>query len=342
MDSGNTESPSKRRLSGEVDTSLSSEDNTEQRKRVKVDTPSATEGEPDVKKEPAGNSAGDSPKSSVEASVKDSTGVVEIAESPLEAPPRVVTPVKKHTFGSTTSFGSTAFASALTGVNVFHTSTPTDTSVPETASATPTTSTFTNTSSDTPTGTPAATSFGTFGANSIFANAFKDTLNKPSFLDTASKDTQKDTADPEADLTGEAKDQFKQVELTKTTVATGEEEETAVLSTKARLFTLNLTKVSEGWKERGVGVLHLNTNNHTKRSRIVMRSNGLLRVIMNVPLVAHLEVSKGMESSLQSEKFLRVVSIDETGDPIQYAIKTARVEIRDDLYENVKRLIPEQ
>ncbi|ODQ82199.1 hypothetical protein BABINDRAFT_158845 [Babjeviella inositovora NRRL Y-12698] len=266
-----------------------------------------------AKKKPAfvfGKTAFGSSKPFTPAPVAD-----EIAEN--DAPP-AKTPEKKHIFGSTTSFGGSAFSTALKGKNVFSTPPAAEEDAPQNEST-----------------------FGTFGSKSTFGNAFQATLNKPSFLDSA-KETVAENAELEEDMTASApKDQFKQVELTKTTVATGEEEETSVLNTKARLYALDLSKVTEGWKERGVGVLHLNTNNKTHKSRIVMRSNGLLRVIMNVPLVAKLEVSKGMESSLQSEKFLRVVSIDESGSPVQYAIKTARAEIRDDLYENIKKLVPE-
>ena len=69
-----------------------------------------------------------------------------------------------------------------------------------------------------------------------------------------------------------------------------------------------------------------------------MRSDGLLRVVLNVPLLKSFEVFKGMKSSLQSEKFIRITAI-ENGKPIQYALKTANADTSDKLYSAIQQLI---
>ena len=58
---------------------------------------------------------------------------------------------------------------------------------------------------------------------------------------------------------------------------TGEEEEKTVFSRDASLFELH-----EGtWKERGQGIVKVNTQEETRRARIIMRQKGNLKLILN-------------------------------------------------------------
>lgn len=182
-----------------------------------------------------------------------------------------------------------------------------------------------------------ATSFGSFGgsfgANSKFSNAFQKASQKKSFLDepelSNSKTSPSSTPAPPP--------QYKQVDLTVKEVKTGEENEQSIFSTTAKLFELNLTKISEGWKERGVGPLHLNRSNaDPSQIRIVMRSHGLLRVILNYKITPTTKLIKGLDASLSPGKFLRVNSISADGTPLQYLIKFSDQTIRDGLCDKVE------
>lgn len=110
-----------------------------------------------------------------------------------------------------------------------------------------------------------------------------------------------------------------------------------------------------GWKERGVGTLHVNTTKRdpsgasattATKSRLVMRADGLLRVVLNLPLLkASTLVMAGMKSSLQSEKFVRVngVESDEQGGKgmmVQYALKTGNADTAKALLRAIEGVIP--
>lgn len=128
-------------------------------------------------------------------------------------------------------------------------------------------------------------------------------------------------------------------------VETGEEAEESRFSCRAKLYVLNLTQSEQGWKERGVGTLHVNTKktegdaSETAKSRMVMRSDGLLRVVLNVPLLKNFEVMSGMKSSLQSEKFVRISAIED-GKPVQYALRTNNTDTAKRLYKAIQDLVP--
>lgn len=109
---------------------------------------------------------------------------------------------------------------------------------------------------------------------------------------------------------------------------------------RAKLYALSLVAPSEGWKERGVGTLHVNTKseNDKKKSRLVMRSDGLLRVILNVSLHKNFEIFQGMKSSLQSEKFVRISTLED-GEPVQYSLRTSNKETAQGLFDIITELV---
>lgn len=105
-------------------------------------------------------------------------------------------------------------------------------------------------------------------------------------------------------------------------IKTGEEGEHSIFSCRAKLYVMDLTNSKDGWKERGTGTLRLNCDTESKKPRLVMRSDGALRVILNQALVkGRTEIFKGMPSSLASEKFTRLNGIEDS-KPHQYALKT--------------------
>ncbi|KAJ9474155.1 Ran-specific GTPase-activating protein 2 [Pseudozyma hubeiensis] len=94
---------------------------------------------------------------------------------------------------------------------------------------------------------------------------------------------------------------------------TGEEDEESIHSIRAKLYTM---AEDQSWKERGTGTLRVNipkTSSEKRPARLVMRADGILRVILNVPLF------KGMKCELH-EKFVRIVALEDN-KPVHYAIK---------------------
>ena len=87
-------------------------------------------------------------------------------------------------------------------------------------------------------------------------------------------------------------------------VVTGEEDERNVVQFHAKLHVYDKDK--SGWVERGRGLLRLN-DDETKSSRLVMRTAGSLRVILNSPLFP------GMTLERPTEKMVRLAGRDGEG-----------------------------
>ncbi|XP_063259090.1 ran-binding protein 3 isoform X3 [Prinia subflava] len=94
--------------------------------------------------------------------------------------------------------------------------------------------------------------------------------------------------------------------LAKVEVITGEEAESNVLQIQCKLFVFD--KISQSWVERGRGLLRLNdmasTDDGTLQSRLVMRTQGSLRLILNTKLWAQMQIDKA------SEKSIRITAMD--------------------------------
>nr|XP_035142734.1 ran-binding protein 3 isoform X10 [Callithrix jacchus] len=94
--------------------------------------------------------------------------------------------------------------------------------------------------------------------------------------------------------------------LEKVEVITGEEAESNVLQMQCKLFVFD--KASQSWVERGRGLLRLNdmasTDDGTLQSRLVMRTQGSLRLILNTKLWAQMQIDKA------SEKSIRITAMD--------------------------------
>ncbi|XP_042716133.1 ran-binding protein 3-like isoform X1 [Chrysemys picta bellii] len=88
--------------------------------------------------------------------------------------------------------------------------------------------------------------------------------------------------------------------LEKVEVITGEEAEHNVLQISCKLFVFN--KLSLSWTERGRGSLRLNdtsSNKHgTLQSRLVMRNQGSLRLILNTKLWTQMVIERANRKSL--------------------------------------------
>uniref|UniRef100_UPI00398F6B9A ran-binding protein 3b isoform X5 n=1 Tax=Pristiophorus japonicus TaxID=55135 RepID=UPI00398F6B9A len=94
--------------------------------------------------------------------------------------------------------------------------------------------------------------------------------------------------------------------LEKVEVITGEEAESNVLQIQCKLFVFD--KTSQSWVERGRGLLRLNdmasADDGALQSRLVMRTQGSLRLILNTKLWAQMQIDKA------SEKSIRITAMD--------------------------------
>ncbi|KDN46116.1 hypothetical protein K437DRAFT_294376 [Tilletiaria anomala UBC 951] len=113
---------------------------------------------------------------------------------------------------------------------------------------------------------------------------------------------------------------------------TGEEDENTVFSARAKLYT---TSESAGWKERGTGTVRCNVprNAASKGGRLVMRTDGVLRVILNVKLFA------GMSCEVAQDKFVKLVALED-GTPVNFAIRFGNPTAASGFHDAVKKNTP--
>lgn len=180
----------------------------------------------------------------------------------------------------------------------------------------------------------------TFGSNSNFNNAFENSLKKKSFLDQESTTQSFLNNDKPNGLNMSSlssSTNFKLVDLKPIKkIQTGEENEICLFITFSKLFELNLNKIEDGWKERGIGSLHLNQSKLDKsKLRLLMRSQSIFRLILNHRLNENTELLKGLESSLTPGKYLRFNSLKDDNTPIQYLLKFKSEIERDKLYDKI-------
>ncbi|GME69415.1 unnamed protein product [[Candida] boidinii] len=163
-------------------------------------------------------------------------------------------------------------------------------------------------------------------------------INRKSIFDTNGEENKEEK---KQDGESQTREGYQVVHLEKQEVKSGEEDETTLISVKAKLYHLDLTNVSDGWKEKGIGILKVNKlakPQENYSTRIVMRQDGIYKLILNVPVVKGFEVYRGMTSSLSSAKFVRIQFI-ENGKPTQYALKMS-LDNAANLYEIIEPLIP--
>ncbi|KAG0257417.1 hypothetical protein DFQ27_005161 [Actinomortierella ambigua] len=214
-------------------------------------------------------------------------------------------------FGATSSTSSSPFAAAAPSATgtVFGLRSTIGSS---TASSPLPASTTTFGASTTVTGKP----FGTFGAFS------KDSTG--SFLDES---TTQGSDNFDALLTQETDDAHPEDDETNTQdysssafanaeqidVVTGEEDEMTFFQTKGRLFA-DADK-SQSWKERGKGTFKVNVNREdTKQARLVMRTDGALRLILNIAVFPQ------MTPLITGEKYVRFIGVEDK-KPIAFLLK---------------------
>lgn len=241
-------------------------------------------------------------------------------DSSNTATPKSSSPTEKPVFGASTSFGSSSLMQSMKEKKSIFSDLPSQSNELLASKPQP------------------ATTTSSFGANSKFSNAFRSSMAKKSFLDDDDDDSEK-TTNEEEEKQDVKQEQYKQVELAPVENLTGEEDEKSHFSSACKLFELEFSKIKDGWKERGLGQLHLNQSiKDPKQVRLVMRSNGLLRVILNSKISKTTEIFKGLEASLASGKYLRFNSINENGVPVQYLLKFSNEVVRDDIFDKIENL----
>lgn len=183
-----------------------------------------------------------------------------------------------------------------------------------------------------------------FGSKFSFGSGFGILKEQKDTKDTtADSATKTDSENKENNITSSSlkvvseESKNPEVKLHKQDVKSGEEAETCLFQANMKLYQLH--NIKDGWKERGVGALKLNKNDQTNKSRIIMRSRGVLTVILNLPLIKGFSIKKGFPGSLQSEKFLRIIALDDEKKPVTYALKSGNADLINELYDKINELI---
>jgi hypothetical protein len=111
----------------------------------------------------------------------------------------------------------------------------------------------------------------------------------------------------------------------KAAVPTGEEHETHVEEARVKLYVLD----KEAWKERGTGNLRLNFDPVRGKSRLVMRTDGVYRVALNVALW------EAMTVEMPTDKTIRFAGF-ENDQLTSFLIRTQRKEVTESLFKSIQ------
>ncbi|KAF9183043.1 hypothetical protein BGZ50_004457 [Haplosporangium sp. Z 11] len=117
-------------------------------------------------------------------------------------------------------------------------------------------------------------------------------------------------------------------------VQTGEEDEMNIYQVKAKLFAD--TEKTHAWKERGKGTFKVNVGRKdTKMARLVMRTDGVLRLILNVAIFPD------MNAVITGEKYIRFIGIED-GKPIPFLLKVKDATVADEVVRSIDRAMERQ
>ncbi|CAH1972533.1 unnamed protein product [Acanthoscelides obtectus] len=143
-------------------------------------------------------------------------------------------------------------------------------------------------------------------ANGTSEMLFSSVVKKDVKPDSTSKDKEGKTLSESAREYEESRSNKRKYEEVE--VFTGEENERNILNISCKLFSFD--NVTSNWQERGRGTLRLNDFDVDSEigSRIVFRTSGCLRVILNTKIWAEMTVDKA------SEKSIRLTALDGNGD----------------------------
>ncbi|VEU20997.1 DEKNAAC101839 [Brettanomyces naardenensis] len=177
--------------------------------------------------------------------------------------------------------------------------------------------------------------FGNGSSTPSFGNAAANGASKPSFgfTFTPPKSVEKtETAEAEPEPEDTVKGNFAVVKLAeKVETKTGEEEEKAIYVKRTRISKYNPENKEKPYETVGVGELKVLVNDSTKRSRILVRSDGNGNVLLNVLIL------KDAKYALAGAKknMLRIPSLNATG---KMDIFLAQVKTGDDGKELLEKV----
>ncbi|KAH9250781.1 hypothetical protein BASA81_011436 [Batrachochytrium salamandrivorans] len=104
-------------------------------------------------------------------------------------------------------------------------------------------------------------------------------------------------------------------------VVTGEEDETTLHTARCKLYAWD----GENWRERGAGSIKINESSGSKDStlqrRLVMRADGVLRVILNVRILP------SMPCHLRDDKYVEAVACEHPPTLTKFLFKFANNEV---------------
>ncbi|RAH40538.1 Ran-binding domain-containing protein [Aspergillus brunneoviolaceus CBS 621.78] len=120
-------------------------------------------------------------------------------------------------------------------------------------------------------------------------------------------------------------------------IETGEENEKTYFSCKAKLFQFS----NKEWKERGIGTFKVNVRltdgvEDKKAARMIMRADGVLRVMLNTPIFKGMTVGDAKGQPPKSKQ-IHLASLEE-GRSVPLLLRTGSEELANELYNVVKDL----
>lgn len=176
-------------------------------------------------------------------------------------------------------------------------------------------------------GTSSKVSFSSFASystptKSIFGNSENKSNSFESLLKSEGKPFDK-----------KEKKEEKNSQLKETDTKTGEEDEECIHSVRAKLYE----DENNSWKERGIGLLKINCKKDNKsKVRLVMRAEGILRVILNENIIP------GMKFSIIQDKYISFAAISETKTIKKYLVKCKTTMSANELHQALIKAIPKE
>ncbi|KAL4807111.1 hypothetical protein BDV18DRAFT_112802 [Aspergillus unguis] len=125
-------------------------------------------------------------------------------------------------------------------------------------------------------------------------------------------------------------------------IETGEEEEKTYFACKAKLFYF----ADKEWRERGIGNFKVNVKitdgvEDKKSARMIMRADGVLRVMLNTPLFVGMKVGDAKGQEPRSTKQIHLASL-EAGRSVPLLLRTGSEEQAKELYHTLQELLKHQ
>ncbi|KAG4091988.1 PH domain-like protein [Neocallimastix lanati (nom. inval.)] len=129
------------------------------------------------------------------------------------------------------------------------------------------------------------------------------------------------------------KEENKNSQFKETDTKTGEEDEECIHSIRAKLYE----DENNSWKERGIGLLKINCNKENKsKVRLVMRAEGILRVILNERIIP------GMKFSVIQDKYISFAAISDAKTIKKYLVKCGSTMSANELYQALVKATPKE